>query len=92
MTRWKHEPTVAIRTMYEHNQFSRWHGHVLRAAELLGLLVGYSVSRCWSDGSAVRTWYVMAAQLEAAGGIGAVNELAAKKADAEWEAHRSEAF
>jgi len=83
MTRWKREPCTVIRTMYEHNQWSRYQTHLLRAAEEMGLNVGFSRYSHREDGSTVRVWYVSGAQLERVGGQSALERRAAESADRE---------
>ncbi len=80
MTKWKQEKSTTLRVMHEHNQYSRWHGYVIRAAEEMGLLVGYREYSNYYDGSRSREWYVMSDQLDAVGGLNAVHELANRAA------------
>lgn len=88
MTRWKRESTTVIREMLEHHRFSRWHDHVLNAAQSMGLVIGYrrtmyrAVDGGWYES---RQWYVMTDQLASIGGESAVNAAARKLADKEYE-------
>ncbi len=76
MTRWKFEARTTLVLLHAHHSMSRWYDYLFRAAEQLGLLVGYSVSANHSDGSTDREWYVNSAQLESVGGLAAVRRLA----------------
>jgi hypothetical protein len=80
MTRWKLEPRATLLLMHAHNQWSRWNGHLLDAADKLGLFIGYQESLNSWDGSMDREWYVMAEQLYAVGGMSRVWTLASELA------------
>lgn len=70
MTRWKTGETYTLRSMLPHHQYSRWHDYVLRAAQSLGLPIGYREIRyesCGGDMVWERQWYTCAPMLARAG-------------------------
>jgi len=60
--------------MHAHNQFSNWYGHLLAAAEQLGIPVGLR-HYANHDGSTDREYYVLASAL-ARVGMPAIEDLA----------------
>jgi hypothetical protein len=70
MNRWKKEATYPLRVMLPHHQYSRWHDYVLRAAESLGLPIGYREQTYTSIGGELvreREWYTSAPMLDRSG-------------------------
>lgn len=78
MTRWKTLETYTLRSMLPHHQYSQWHEYVLRAAQSLGLPIGYreqTYRSCGGELVTERQWYTSAPMLARAGvgGIDGVN-------------------